>query len=129
MTVDGLGRAADHVDLGEMHALPGSSYFGDIHCVTTWSKFDVTFRGVSVDELLAAAGPLPGGGVRAGALQHRLHHQPAASSDVVGRQGLGGLGVRREAASREHGGPARLLVPHLYFWKSAKWVSRLELMA
>ena len=42
-----------------MHALPGSTYFGDIHCVTTWSKFDTTFTGVSVDTLLEAAGPRP----------------------------------------------------------------------
>ncbi len=128
MTVDGLVATPRTWTWREMHALPQSTYFGDIHCVTTWSKFDTTFAGVSVDTLLELAGPLPGGGVRDGALDHRLHHQPAARRRHR-RQGLGGLGLRRPPLPVEHGGPVRLLVPHLYFWKSAKWVTRLELMA
>ena len=52
-------RVAAHVDLEELHALPGSTYFGDIHCVTTWSKLDTTFSGVSVDDLLEVAEPRP----------------------------------------------------------------------
>ena len=57
--MDGLVERPTTWSWDEIHRLPDSSYFGDIHCVTTWSKFDVAFRGVSVDELLAAAGPLP----------------------------------------------------------------------
>ncbi len=102
-------------------------YEGDIHCVTTWSKLGTSFGGVSVDTLLAAAGPQAGGVLRHGHLAHRLHHQPAARRRHR-RQGLGGLDPRGPPAAAEHGGPVRLLVPHLYFWKSAKWISRLTLL-
>ena len=57
MTVDGLVEHPVTWTWREIHALPGSSYFGDIHCVTTWSKLDTTFTGVSVDTLLELAGP------------------------------------------------------------------------
>ncbi len=57
MTVDGLVERPTTWTWREIHALPGSTYFGDIHCVTTWSKLDTTFAGVSVDTLLAAARP------------------------------------------------------------------------
>lgn len=59
MTVDGLAERSTTWSWDEIHLLPRSTYFGDIHCVTAWSKFDVVFSGVSVDDLLAAAGPLP----------------------------------------------------------------------
>src|SRR3982074_2948302 len=58
-TVDGLVAKPTTWSWDEIHALPASTYSGDIHCVTTWSKFDVTFGGVSVDTLLETAGPLP----------------------------------------------------------------------
>ncbi|HTW17601.1 MAG TPA: sulfite oxidase-like oxidoreductase [Nocardioides sp.] len=128
MTVDGLVETPRTWTWREIHALPGSSYFGDIHCVTTWSKFDVTFAGVSVDTLLEAAGPRPDAAyVKAHSTTGYTTNLPLA--DVTG----GKAWVVWEYGGRplpvEHGGPARLLVPHLYFWKSAKWVTRLELMA
>ncbi len=111
-----------------MHDLPQSEYEGDIHCVTTWSKFDTSFGGVSVDVLLDAAQPLPDGDARAGHLHHRLHHQPAARArHAAGRPGSSGR-IEGQPLSRDHGGPVRLLVPHLYFWKSAKWVTQLTLL-
>ena len=91
MTVDGLVETPTTWSWREIHALPGSTYFGDIHCVTTWSKLDTTFTGVSVDTLLAAARPLADGGVRDGALHHRVHDEPAARRRHR-RTGLGGLG-------------------------------------
>ena len=57
MTVDGLVETPTTWSWREIHALPGSTYFGDIHCVTTWSKLDTSFTGVSVDTLLAVARP------------------------------------------------------------------------
>ena len=59
MTVDGLVATERRWTWDEMHQLPETTYAGDIHCVTTWSKFDTSFAGVSVDVLLDAAGPLP----------------------------------------------------------------------
>ena len=126
-TVEGLVEREVSWTWDEIHALPRSRYEGDIHCVTTWSKLGMTFDGVSVDTLLEAAEPLPDGAPRGRHLAHRLHHQPPARRRHR-RQGVGRLGRRRKPLTTEHGGPARLLVPHLYFWKSAKWVSGLRLL-
>ena len=97
MTVDGLVEPPTTWTWDEIHALPASTYTGDIHCVTTWSKFDVAFCGVSVDALLEPAGPRRAP-VRDGALDDRLHHQPPPRGRHR-RQGLGGLGLRRPAAA------------------------------
>jgi DMSO/TMAO reductase YedYZ molybdopterin-dependent catalytic subunit len=128
LTVDGLVERPTTWSWDEIHAVTGSTYSGDIHCVTTWSKFDVVFRGVSVDELLAAAGPLPNAGfVMAHSSTGYTTNLPI--EDVTDGKAWVAWEVDGRPLPRQHGGPARLLVPHLYFWKSAKWVSRLELMA
>ena len=111
----------------EIHALPPSSFQGDIHCVTTWSKFDTTFTGVSVDELL-----------RDVRLDPRVSHVMAFCyggyttnlplEDVTGGRAWVVWEFDGHPLPREHGGPARLLVPHLYFWKSAKWIAGLRLL-
>jgi DMSO/TMAO reductase YedYZ molybdopterin-dependent catalytic subunit len=128
LTVDGLVERPTTWTWEEIHELPGSAYTGDIHCVTTWSKFDVVFRGVSVDTLLEAAGALPEGRfVMAHSSTGYTTNLPLA--DVTDGKAWIAWEVGGQPLPRQHGGPARLLVPHLYFWKSAKWVSRLELMA
>jgi DMSO/TMAO reductase YedYZ molybdopterin-dependent catalytic subunit len=128
LRVDGLVTHPVEWTWDELHSLPSSTYAGDIHCVTAWSKFDVTFSGVSVDDLLDAAAPLP---EAAYVLAHsttgyttnlRLDDVRDAKAWVVWE-------VDGKPLPQQHGGPARLLVPHLYFWKSAKWISRLELLA
>ncbi len=128
LSVDGLVERPTTWSWEEIHQLPQSTYFGDIHCVTTWSKFDVTFKGVSVDELLDAAGPSPD------AAYVMVHSSTGYTtnlplSDLVDGKAWVVWEYDGKPLPRQHGGPARLLVPHLYFWKSAKWVSRLELMA
>jgi DMSO/TMAO reductase YedYZ molybdopterin-dependent catalytic subunit len=111
----------------EIHQLPRSAYTGDIHCVTTWSKFDVTFSGISVDDLMTAAGPRADAGfVMAHCSTGYTTNLPLA--DVTGGRAWVVWDYGGRPLPREHGGPARLLVPHLYFWKSAKWLSRLELL-
>jgi DMSO/TMAO reductase YedYZ molybdopterin-dependent catalytic subunit len=127
VTVDGLVESPTTWTWRQLRALPGDSYFGDIHCVTTWSRFDVTFSGVSVDVLLEAAGPLPEAAyVMAHATTGYTTNLPL--DDVVGGKAWLVWEADGKPLSDEHGGPVRLLVPHLYFWKSAKWVTRLELM-
>ncbi len=127
MTVDGLVDSPTTWTWRELHALPGSTYFGDIHCVTTWSKLDTTFAGVSVDTLLAAARPV-------GDAAYVMAHSTTGYTTNLPLADVsdGRAWVVWEYDGRplpvEHGGPVRLLVPHLYFWKSAKWVTRLELM-
>jgi DMSO/TMAO reductase YedYZ molybdopterin-dependent catalytic subunit len=128
ITVDGLVERPHTWTWREAHTLPGSTYFGDIHCVTSWSKLDVTFGGVSVDELLAIAGPRPEGAyVMAHSVTGYTTNLPLA--DVTGGKAWLMWQYDGRPLPVEHGGPVRLLVPHLYFWKSAKWVTRLELMS
>ena len=99
----------------------------DIHCVTKWTKLDTTWTGCLVDTLLEAVEPPEAEHVIAFCDGGYTTNLPL--EDLTGRQGLGG--ATATTASRcapEHGGPARLLVPHLYFWKSAKWVRGLRLI-
>jgi DMSO/TMAO reductase YedYZ molybdopterin-dependent catalytic subunit len=126
-SVEGLVAHPTTWNWEEIHALPGSAYSGDIHCVTTWSKLGVQFSGVSVDTLLGSAG-----------LEPTATHVMAFSStgyttnlplaDVTGGRAWVVWEYESAPLPIEHGGPARLLVPHLYFWKSAKWVAGLRVL-
>lgn len=107
-------------------ALPQTDLTVDIHCVTTWSKLDTHWKGVSIDTLLEAAGltepPQP----------YVLAHCEGGYTtnipveDLLDGKAMIAFEFGGEALDPEHGGPARLLVPHLYFWKSAKWVQKLQ---
>jgi DMSO/TMAO reductase YedYZ molybdopterin-dependent catalytic subunit len=108
----------------EMQALPAETITADIHCVTRWSKLGTQWRGVSVDTLLdevAAEARY----VLAFCDGDYTTNLPA--EDVTGGRAWVAFGYDGALLEPEHGGPARLLVPHLYFWKSAKWVRGLEL--
>jgi DMSO/TMAO reductase YedYZ molybdopterin-dependent catalytic subunit len=111
----------------EIHALPGSVYDGPIHCVTTWSKFDMAWAGISVDTLLALAGPLPSA-THVMATSHTGYTTNLALADVSGGKAWVAWEVDGQPLGVDHGGPARLLVPNLYFWKSAKWIASLRLL-
>jgi DMSO/TMAO reductase YedYZ molybdopterin-dependent catalytic subunit len=109
-------------------ALPQTQVTVDIHCVTTWSKLDTHWQGVTIDTLLAAAGlaepPAPYAMIHCdGGYTTNL-----PVDDLIDGKAM--VATRYEGAplAPEHGGPARLLVPHLYFWKSAKWVRRIQFM-
>ncbi len=126
-TVDGLVEQTSRWTWDEIRALPDSTYAGDIHCVTTWSKLGVTFRGVSLDTLLAVARPLPSAThIVATTFTGYTTNLPLA--DVTGGKAWVTWEYEGSPLPIEHGGPARLLVPHLYFWKSAKWVSGIRLL-
>jgi DMSO/TMAO reductase YedYZ molybdopterin-dependent catalytic subunit len=108
----------------EFRALASETITKDIHCVTKWSKLDTTWEGVSVDVLLAD-------------VEHDAAYVTAFCDggyttnlpleDVTDGKAWVAFGYDDEPLEPEHGGPARLLVPHLYFWKSAKWVRGLRL--
>ncbi|MGB0098662.1 MAG: sulfite oxidase-like oxidoreductase [Nocardioides sp.] len=128
LSVDGLVDAPTSWSWQELRGLDGATYAGDIHCVTTWSKLDMTFTGVSVDTLLDAARPAAEAGfVMAHSTTGYTTNLPL--SDVTGGKAWVVWEVDGKPLPTGHGGPVRLLVPHLYFWKSAKWITRLELMA
>ena len=109
----------------EFDALPRTTWQGDIHCVTTWSKFDTTWEGVSFDDLLAAAG-LEAPTAYLLALSHDDYDTNVPVADLTAGRGMIATRFGGQALAAEHGGPARLLVPHLYFWKSAKWIKGLR---
>lgn len=126
-TVDGLVERPCTLTYEELLALPRHRVRCDLHCVTTWSRFDNTFDGVPVSALLARAGVAP----RAryclvSAEQGFTTNLPLADLDRPDT--LIALQHDGEWLTPEHGWPARLLVPHLYLWKSAKWVRGFTLL-
>jgi DMSO/TMAO reductase YedYZ molybdopterin-dependent catalytic subunit len=123
-TIDGAVTEAVSWPWEEFIALPAEDVTVDIHCVTKWSKLDTSWRGVSVDTLLenvqSEAGYLT-------AWSDGGYTTNLALGDVADGQGWVAYEYGGQPLEPEHGGPARLLVPHLYFWKSAKWVRGLTL--
>ena len=103
-------------------ALPTEDITVDIHCVTTWTKLDTQWTGVSVDTLLDGV-ELEGGYVTALCDGGYTTNLPV--EDITDGKAWVTYRYDGDELEPEHGGPARLLVPHLYFWKSAKWVRRL----
>ena len=109
----------------EFNTLPQTTVTRDIHCVTTWSKLDTLWEGVLVDDILAAADIAPPTGfVLAHSFDGYSTNVPFA--DLTDGQAMVALRYGGTPLEADHGGPARLLVPHLYFWKSAKWVNGLQ---
>ena len=108
----------------EFKGLPTETFTVDIHCVTKWSKFDTTWTGVSLDTLLEGSEPQ---GDYAVAWCDGGYTTNLPLADLMGGKAWVAHQYEGEPLHPEHGGPARLLVPHLYLWKSAKWVRGLEL--
>ena len=114
--------------LPEFLALPQEEFTSDIHCVTAWSRYDNHWNGVSSHTILELVRPKP-------EARHVVFHsydgyttnvklEVFAEPDVLLAHGWEG-----KPLAREHGGPVRVVVPHWYFWKSAKWVNRIEFLA
>jgi DMSO/TMAO reductase YedYZ molybdopterin-dependent catalytic subunit len=124
LTIDGAVDEAVTWSWEAFNALPQETFTLDIHCVTKWSKLDTTWTGVSVDTLLEDVTTeaeyltawCDGGYTTNLALEDVTDGRAWVVHDFEG-----------EPLESEHGGPARLLVPHLYFWKSAKWLRGLAL--
>ena len=111
----------------ELDALPKETVVEDIHCVTRWSRYDNRWVGVAVSEILRRAG------VRPEAVAAMAHSDGGYRTNIRLEELLGAdvlLAYRHDGRDLEpeHGGPCRLVVPKLYFWKSAKWIRALELL-
>jgi len=109
----------------EFRALPSETITTDIHCVTKWSKLDTVWEGVSLDTLLAE---IDHDAAYVTAFCDGGYTTNLPLEDVSGGKAWVVYTFEGEPLDPEHGGPARLLVPHLYFWKSAKWVRGLRLL-
>ena len=112
-------------DFAQFSAQPQSTFISDIHCVTTWSRYDNAWEGLSTRALLDACQPKPD--ARFVSLESydgyttNLSLEDFASDDALLAHSWQGTPI-----DGEHGGPVRVIVPHLYFWKSAKWLQRIE---
>jgi DMSO/TMAO reductase YedYZ molybdopterin-dependent catalytic subunit len=124
-----IGGRCDHpftIGLDELRALPAVEITTDIHCVTKWSKFDTVWRGVRIRDLFEAAGMHRD-------VTHVLSHAEfgytanTPLADCLHDDCLVTYAYDGTDIEPIHGGPVRLLIPHLYFWKSTKWLRGLEL--
>ena len=108
----------------DFQALPRETFTVDIHCVTKWTRLDMVWSGVSLDTFLDA---VPTQAAYALAFSDGGYATNIPVADLSGRKAWIVDEYDGRPLDPEHGGPARLLVPHLYFWKSAKWIRGLEL--
>ena len=128
LTIDGAVGRPLTLDWQALQAEDQTEWVGDIHCVTRWSRFDTRWVGVDVGRLLRRAEPLPQAGfVLAHSTTGYTTNLPLA--DLLEHPALVAHEADGAPLEPEHGGPVRLFVPHLYLWKSAKWLSRLQVLA
>jgi DMSO/TMAO reductase YedYZ molybdopterin-dependent catalytic subunit len=125
LRIDGMVGETREWSWQEFGALPFEAVPCDIHCVTKWSKLGTSFGGVSLDVLLE--GVEPQGGFTM-AYSYGGYTTNIELDDLIGGKAWVVTEHEGEPLPTEHGGPARLLVPHLYFWKSAKWIEGLRVM-
>jgi DMSO/TMAO reductase YedYZ molybdopterin-dependent catalytic subunit len=123
--LDETGEVVARWTWPEFRALPADDVTVDIHCVTKWSKLGTRWRGVSVDVLLEGVDT---SAEFALAFAEGGYTTNLPLADLLGGRAWVAFGYDGDDLEPEHGGPARLLVPHLYFWKSAKWVRGLRLL-
>jgi DMSO/TMAO reductase YedYZ molybdopterin-dependent catalytic subunit len=109
----------------ELQALPAQDFTVDLHCVTKWSKLGTAWRGVSLDTLLE---DVESAGEFALVQSYGGYTTNLPLEDLSGGQAWVAYSFDGQPLAPEHGGPARLLVPHLYLWKSAKWVRGIQLL-
>jgi len=126
--IDGLVEQEKKWTWDEFMALPQTDVHCDIHCVTTWSKLDTVWRGVKFLDLLKEINLKPEAKF---VMQHcyggyttNLPLEDMLQDDVILAHTFNG-----KPLEPDHGGPLRMVVPKLYFWKSAKWLNRLEFLA
>jgi DMSO/TMAO reductase YedYZ molybdopterin-dependent catalytic subunit len=114
-------------DWAEFLAQPQTSHVTDIHCVTTWSRYDNAWQGLATRDLLDIIRPKPEAGFVVlhcyDGYDTNLTLEDFAAEDAMLVHSWNGAPLEQE-----HGGPMRLVVPHLYFWKSAKWIQSIEFL-
>ena len=128
LTIDGLVENPATLDWQKLMDLPQSEATSDIHCVTAWSRYDNRWRGVLASDLLALVRPRPE--ARFVLVQsYDTYTTNLPLDEFTVSDALLATHWEGEPLTVEHGGPLRVVVPQLYFWKSAKWVKRITFSA
>lgn len=125
LEIDGEVRKLVTLNWQQFNKLPKSEMETDIHCVTRWSRLGMKWQGVTLDELIGLAGGLTGNAHHLIASCYGGYTTNLPIEDVTNGQAMIATHADGQALTPEHGAPARLFVPHLYFWKSAKYIRRL----
>lgn len=125
LTIEGEVKTPVTLSWEQFNALPRTKLLTDIHCVTRWSRFGMPWEGVSLDTLIELAGGLTDKAKFLIASSEGGYTTNLPVKDVTSDQALVATHADNEPLTPEHGGPARLFVPHLYLWKSAKWIKTL----
>jgi len=126
-TIEGLVKSPVTWNWEAFQKLPSQTFTVDINCVTKWTKLDTTWLGVSVDTLLQAV-EIQAAGQYVMAFSDGDYTTNIPLAEMTNGQAFVAWEFGGKPLAAEHGGPARLVVPHLYFWKSAKWIRGLRLM-
>ncbi|MGH6809065.1 MAG: sulfite oxidase-like oxidoreductase [Ensifer adhaerens] len=127
-TIVGLVREPIKWAWEEFLQLPAQEFIADIHCVTKWTKLDTRWEGVSLDTLFEHV-ELDRKAMYLTAFCDGGYTTNIPLPDVINGQAFVAYQYAGKPLAPEHGGPARLVVPHLYFWKSAKWLTRIDFRA
>jgi DMSO/TMAO reductase YedYZ molybdopterin-dependent catalytic subunit len=128
LTIGGLVENPVVWTLGELMALPQEDFVSDIHCVTQWSRYDNHWRGVSARQIMDVVRPKP-------EARHVVFHSYDGYTTNVKREVFEEPNVllaqswEGQPLPRDHGGPVRVVIPDWYFWKSPKWVTKIEFTA
>jgi DMSO/TMAO reductase YedYZ molybdopterin-dependent catalytic subunit len=130
VTIAGLVDSPQTWSLEKLRSLGSVDRVVDIHCVTRWSKFDMRFAGLMLEELLSAARPSHDARYLSFvAHSSRAHSTSLPLADAVRLQTMIALEANGEPIPREHGGPVRLVTPGRYFYNSLKWLRRIDVLA
>lgn len=125
LVVDGLVESPTSLSFEQFMALPQTEIVSDIHCVTRWSRYENMWQGLSSRVLIGLVRPKAEAG-------HVIFHGYDGYTTNVGRDVFAAADVilatmwEGYPLTRNHGGPVRVVIPHYYFWKSAKWIKRIE---
>jgi DMSO/TMAO reductase YedYZ molybdopterin-dependent catalytic subunit len=127
LKIRGLVERPVTLDWAGFMALPQKTVRSDIHCVTTWSRYDNDWTGVTTQDLLEAVEPRREAGFE---LLHGYdgYTTNLPLADFAAAGALLAHSWQGKPLTRDHGGPVRLVVPHLYFWKSAKWIAAIDVL-
>ncbi|AXV16378.1 sulfite oxidase-like oxidoreductase [Neorhizobium sp. SOG26] len=128
LDVRGLVNNPITFDWAAFNTLPQSEMRSDIHCVTTWSRYDNNWKGVATHDLLDAVDPKDEA-VAVMLTSYDGYTTNLLLSDFASPDAIIVHSWEGQPLTEEHGGPVRLVVPHLYFWKSAKWLQRIEFLS